>query len=52
MPENAGVSVICSYCGKQWYTSGIEVFDKGASKPYRDLDKENKREFESKKTED
>ena len=48
MPENAGVNVICSYCGGQWYSSGIEVFDKETLAFYNKLNKENKQETEKK----
>ena len=52
IPENAGVGVLCSYCGNTWYTSGVEVFDKNSSKYYSELAKENRREFNSRNQED
>lgn len=52
MPEGAGVNVICSWCGRGWLTEGIEVSDERTSKFYNDLDKQNKRELESKKDQD
>ena len=45
MPENAGVNVICSYCGQRWYTSGIEVFDKKILKFFNDSNKEHKQDL-------
>ena len=51
IPEGVGVAVVCSYCGKKWFTPGIDVFEKNIHHFYDDLEKQNKRELESRKDE-
>lgn len=51
-PITAGVNVKCSYCGKGFYTSGIEVQDKESSKIVDDLEKQRRKEIENGNQED
>lgn len=51
IPEGAGVAVICSFCGKTWFTEGLEVSNKEAAKYYRELNEQDKRDFESRRDE-
>jgi DNA-directed RNA polymerase subunit RPC12/RpoP len=44
-PLTAAVSTRCAYCGKEFYTSGIEVENRESSKLHEEIRKRRKREL-------
>ena len=48
-PITAGVRRRCQHCGKDWYTSGVEVQGKETQKFLDELEKRRKREIDADK---
>jgi len=46
-PRTAGISSKCESCGKEWYTSGIEVENKESQKLSEEFQKRRKKEIEA-----
>lgn len=46
-PRTAGISSRCMTCGKEWYTSGIDVENRESLKLIEEFRKRRKREIEA-----